>query len=57
MTPMEKIRKLRESGSFHFTKSLGQNFLTDANILEKLVRAAGISREDAVIEIGPAPVS
>ncbi len=53
MTPMERIRKLMESGSFRFTKSLGQNFLTDDNILEKLVWAAGISKEDAVIEIGP----
>lgn len=53
MTSMDKIRKLREGGNFHFTKSLGQNFLIDDNILDKLVEAAGISQEDAVIEIGP----
>ncbi|MEK7528682.1 MAG: 16S rRNA (adenine(1518)-N(6)/adenine(1519)-N(6))-dimethyltransferase RsmA [Patescibacteria group bacterium] len=34
-------------------KSLGQNFLHDRRILEKIVHAASISKEDTVIEIGP----
>ncbi|WP_155432233.1 16S rRNA (adenine(1518)-N(6)/adenine(1519)-N(6))-dimethyltransferase RsmA [Secundilactobacillus folii] len=34
-------------------KSLGQNFLTDANILEHIVKAADLSPKDDVIEIGP----
>ncbi|MDW7671633.1 MAG: 16S rRNA (adenine(1518)-N(6)/adenine(1519)-N(6))-dimethyltransferase RsmA [Bacillota bacterium] len=50
---MEKIRKLTETRGFRFTKSLGQNFLTDENILRKMARAAHLSKEDAVIEIGP----
>lgn len=53
MTPMEKIRRLRETQGFRFTKSLGQNFLTDENILRKMAQAAHLSKEDAVIEIGP----
>lgn len=34
-------------------KRFGQNFLTDRNILDKIVRAAEISRSDSVLEIGP----
>jgi len=33
-------------------KSLGQNFLTDSNILEKITRIAEISDQDTVLEIG-----
>lgn len=38
---------------FHFQKKYGQNFLIDANILEKIVDAAGVKAEDCVLEIGP----
>ena len=38
---------------FRFQKKYGQNFLIDANILEKIIDAAEITREDGVIEIGP----
>lgn len=38
---------------FSFKKSLGQNFLTDTNILQKIVDTAEIDREVNVIEIGP----
>jgi len=34
-------------------KSLGQNFLTDRNVINKIVDAAGICSDDLVIEIGP----
>ncbi|KRM00077.1 16S rRNA (adenine(1518)-N(6)/adenine(1519)-N(6))-dimethyltransferase RsmA [Liquorilactobacillus satsumensis] len=36
-----------------FKKSLGQNFLTDVNVLHKIVTAAEISAADDVLEIGP----
>lgn len=39
--------------SFAFQKKFGQNFLIDANILENIVGAAEISKEDFVLEIGP----
>lgn len=39
--------------SFHFQKKYGQNFLIDANILEKIIHSAEITEEDCVIEIGP----
>jgi 16S rRNA (adenine1518-N6/adenine1519-N6)-dimethyltransferase len=34
-------------------KSLGQNFLKDRNILEKIIKAANLKVDDLVIEIGP----
>lgn len=34
-------------------KALGQNFLQDANIIEKIVSALGLKSGDAVVEIGP----
>ena len=34
-------------------KALGQNYLSDPSILEKMVEAAGVQAEDAVLEIGP----
>ncbi len=39
--------------NFNFQKKYGQNFLIDANILEKIIAAAGIDRNDCVLEIGP----
>lgn len=38
---------------FHFQKKFGQNFLIDPHVLEKIVEAAGITKEDFVLEIGP----
>ena len=34
-------------------KSLGQNFLVDRNIIDKIIRSADIQPDDAVLEIGP----
>jgi 16S rRNA (adenine1518-N6/adenine1519-N6)-dimethyltransferase len=34
-------------------KRYGQNFLIDSNILEKIVKSAGITKDDTVLEIGP----
>lgn len=39
--------------SFVFRKKFGQNFLIDTHVLEKIVRAADINKEDFVLEIGP----
>lgn len=36
-------------------KHLGQNFLYDPSILDNIIRAAGLSGEDTVVEIGPGP--
>ena len=39
--------------NFEFKKSLGQNFLTDKNILENIVKVANIEPNSLVIEVGP----
>lgn len=38
---------------FKFTKSLGQNFLIDDNIIDKIVDGAGAGPGDKIIEVGP----
>lgn len=38
---------------FDFQKKYGQNFLIDTSVLERIIRAAEISDEDCVLEIGP----
>lgn len=38
---------------FHFQKKFGQNFLIDEHVLEKIILAAGVTKEDFVLEIGP----
>lgn len=38
---------------FRFQKKFGQNFLIDTHVLEKIVEAAGVTKDDMVLEIGP----
>ena len=38
---------------FMFQKKFGQNFLIDTHVLEKIISAAGITKADCVLEIGP----
>ncbi len=38
---------------FMFQKKFGQNFLIDTHVLEKIITAAGVTKEDCVLEIGP----
>ena len=38
---------------FAFQKKFGQNFLIDQGIVEKIVREAGVTKDDFVLEIGP----
>lgn len=37
----------------HFQKKYGQNFLIDSHVMNKIIRAAGITKDDAVLEVGP----
>lgn len=39
--------------NFHFQKKFGQNFLIDTHVLERIIDAAGITKDDFVVEIGP----
>lgn len=38
---------------FAFQKKFGQNFLIDSHVVEKIIRSAGLTNEDCVLEIGP----
>lgn len=51
-TPTNTKAVLEKYG-FSFQKKYGQNFLVDANILEKIICAADINKNDCVLEIGP----
>lgn len=50
--PQETIQVLQRH-DFHFRKKFGQNFLIDPRVLDKIIEAAGIGKEDFVLEIGP----
>lgn len=46
-------REIVNRFEFQFKKSLGQNFLIDGNILDKIVEAAELDKESGALEIGP----
>lgn len=48
-----KTKEILAKHGFTFKKSLGQNFLTEPNILRKIVETAEITQETNVIEVGP----
>ena len=50
--PTNTIEVLQKYG-FSFQKKYGQNFLIDENIVRKIVREAGVTADDFVLEIGP----
>lgn len=51
-TPSNTIEVLKKY-NFNFQKKYGQNFLIDTHILEKIIAAAEVTKEDCVLEIGP----
>jgi 16S rRNA (adenine1518-N6/adenine1519-N6)-dimethyltransferase len=48
-----EIRELAESLNLKPSKSLGQNFVIDANVCRKIVRVGGVRAGDIALEIGP----
>ena len=46
---IETIKKY----DFAFQKKFGQNFLIDSHVLDKIIAAAGVTKDDVVLEIGP----
>ena len=50
--PTNTIAVLNRYG-FDFKKKFGQNFLIDENVVEKIVREAGVTKDDFVVEVGP----
>lgn len=50
---LSEMRELLVKRDIQLTKSLGQNFLHDANQLERIVAAAALTPSDKILEIGP----
>jgi 16S rRNA (adenine1518-N6/adenine1519-N6)-dimethyltransferase len=48
-----EIRELAEHLDLRPAKSLGQNFVIDGNVCQKIVRVAGVTADDIALEIGP----
>ncbi|WP_067994420.1 16S rRNA (adenine(1518)-N(6)/adenine(1519)-N(6))-dimethyltransferase RsmA [Nocardia pseudobrasiliensis] len=48
-----EVRVLAERFGVRPTKQLGQNFVHDANTVRRIVAAAGVGRDDVVVEVGP----
>ncbi|WP_062551641.1 16S rRNA (adenine(1518)-N(6)/adenine(1519)-N(6))-dimethyltransferase RsmA [Peptoniphilus phoceensis] len=48
-----KLSEVLSKYGFRFTKSLGQNFLIDGNIVRKIADAAEVNENDNILEIGP----
>ncbi|MFH1753665.1 MAG: 16S rRNA (adenine(1518)-N(6)/adenine(1519)-N(6))-dimethyltransferase RsmA [Candidatus Omnitrophota bacterium] len=53
MLTKTQIVALSKEHDFYLRKSLGQNFLIDRNLRDKIVRLLELKREEAVLEIGP----
>ncbi|MDR0852847.1 MAG: 16S rRNA (adenine(1518)-N(6)/adenine(1519)-N(6))-dimethyltransferase RsmA [Clostridiales Family XIII bacterium] len=47
-----ELAKLKDEFGFNYSKSLGQNFLTDRNIIENIADALELSGQENVVEIG-----
>lgn len=50
--PKETIRVLQKH-QFQFHKKFGQNFLIDPHVLDKIMEAAQVTRDDFILEVGP----
>ena len=48
-----EIRRLAKELEFRPRKSLGQNFVHDANTVRRVVSTSGVGRSDSVMEVGP----
>ncbi|MCH5197594.1 MAG: 16S rRNA (adenine(1518)-N(6)/adenine(1519)-N(6))-dimethyltransferase RsmA [Oscillospiraceae bacterium] len=53
LTDIKTVKSLLGAAGFTFSKSLGQNFITDPGVCPKMAELAGIGENDGVIEIGP----
>lgn len=49
----QKTIEIIKKYEFAFQKKFGQNFLIDTHVLDKIIRAADITKDDFVLEIGP----
>ncbi|WP_338560754.1 16S rRNA (adenine(1518)-N(6)/adenine(1519)-N(6))-dimethyltransferase RsmA [Paraclostridium sordellii] len=48
-----KTKEVVDKHGFKFSKSLGQNFLIDDNVIDRILDGARLSKGDKIIEVGP----
>jgi len=53
LASIKVIKEILSDSGFRFSKSLGQNFLVDENVLDKIVNASELTPECGALEIGP----
>lgn len=53
LTSPRRIKSIMERYGFRFSKSLGQNFIIDDHVIDRITAGADIRPEDYVLEIGP----
>ena len=53
LTSLSTINYIKGKYGFHMSKGLGQNFLTDATVLEQIADAAELNETSGALEIGP----
>lgn len=53
LTSPRTIKYIMEKYGFRFSKSLGQNFIIDSNVLDRILEGSELSEEDYILEIGP----
>ena len=53
ISPKNNIKEILEKSNLSTNKRLGQNFLHDQNIINKMIDSGSITKEDTVVEIGP----
>ncbi len=47
-----ELKEILQNSGFRFNKALGQNFITDKNLLSSIVTDAEVTSEDIIVEIG-----
>ncbi len=53
LSSSKRIKEIVSKYGFRFTKSLGQNFLKDDNVVNDIIDQSELTKDDIVIEIGP----
>ncbi|TSC94998.1 MAG: hypothetical protein CEN87_10 [Parcubacteria group bacterium Licking1014_1] len=53
LTSLKTIKELLLKYSVHLSKRMGQNFLVNKNVLEKIIKTADLKPDDIVLEVGP----
>lgn len=48
----DSVKDIIRGVNFRFNKALGQNFITDGNLLDAIVADSGVTGDDVVVEIG-----